>query len=133
MKINSCHIFSITRSFIVPLFIALATLNNTYAQGIGAGTFAYPSAGQSQEQTQKDTIECHNWSVAQTGFDPTRNYAPPPSYTTAPPPGSSGYFGSGETGQGGVVRDAAGKGKFIRVIQSDEGNKNVFEVEITVP
>ena len=108
MKIYSCHIFSITRSFIVTLFITLATLNNTHAQGMGAGIFAYPSAGQTQEQAQKDTIECHNWSVTQTGFDPTRNYAPPPSYATATPPGSSGYFGSGETGQGGVVKDAAG-------------------------
>ncbi|MGH8120677.1 MAG: YMGG-like glycine zipper-containing protein [Gammaproteobacteria bacterium] len=78
------------------------------AQGIGAGTFAYPSKGQSGEQIQKDTMYCHNWAVSQTGFDPTRNYAPPPTYTTAPPSSSGGYFGSGETGQGGVVRDAAG-------------------------
>ena len=78
------------------------------AGGIGAGTFAYPAAGQSQEQIQNDTFYCHNWSVSQTGFDPTRNYAPPPSYAYAPPPGSSGYFGSGETGQGGVMKDAAG-------------------------
>ena len=86
----------------------LAGSGSAYAGGIGGGTFAYPAAGQSQEQTQKDTFYCHNWSVSQTGFDPTRNYAPPPSYASAPPPGSSGYFGSGETGQGGVMKDAAG-------------------------
>jgi hypothetical protein len=78
------------------------------AGGMGAGVFAYPAAEQSQEQIQKDTFYCHNWAVSETGFDPTRSYAPPPSYTYGPPPGSSGYFGSGETGQGGVVKDAAG-------------------------
>ena len=36
-------------------------------------------------------------------------------------------------GGSGKWKGAAGKGKFVRVIQSDEGNKNVFEVEITVP
>jgi hypothetical protein len=88
------------------LFIGI---NNSVAQGrIGAGTYAYPAAGQSQEQKQKDTFYCHNWSVQQTGFDPTRSYAPPPSYASSSYPSSSGYFGSGETGEGGVVKDAAG-------------------------
>ena len=86
----------------------LAGSGSVYAGSIGGGMFAYPAAGQTQEQTQKDMFYCHNWSVSQTGFDPTRNYAPPPSYASAPPSGSSGYFGSGETGQGGVVKDAAG-------------------------
>ena len=36
-------------------------------------------------------------------------------------------------GGSGKWAGATGKGKFVRVIQSDEGNKNVFEVEITVP
>ncbi len=79
-----------------------------HAQGIGAGTYAYPTGGQSDEKIRKDNMFCHNWAVSQTGFDPTLNYAPPPSYSVAPPPSSSGYFGSGETGQGGVVKDAAG-------------------------
>ena len=36
-------------------------------------------------------------------------------------------------GGSGKWAGATGNGKFVRVIQSDEGNKNVFEVEITVP
>ena len=36
-------------------------------------------------------------------------------------------------GGSGKWAGATGKGKFTRVIQSEEGNKNVFEVEITVP
>ena len=90
------------------LFTFFSGMSESLAQGIGAGVYAYPNAGQSEEQVQKDTYYCHNWAVSQTGFDPTRNYAPPPSYSSSPPPGSSGYFGSGETGQGGVARDAAG-------------------------
>jgi hypothetical protein len=77
------------------------------AGGIGGGIYAYPSAGQSQEQVNKDKYYCHNWAVIETGYDPT--VAPPPqTYYSSPPPGSSGYFGSGETGEGGVVKDAAG-------------------------
>ena len=98
-----------SRTFVFCLLLTyLSGMGAVNAQGIGAGTFAYPSAGQSEDQIQKDTYYCHNWAVSQTGFDPTRNYAPPPGYSSGPPPGSSGYFGSGETGEGGVVRDAAG-------------------------
>jgi len=86
----------------------LVGISNVSAGGIGGGAYAYPAADQSQEQMQKDSFGCHNWAVQQTGFDPTRNYAPPPTYASSPPPGSSGYFGSGETGEGGVMKDAAG-------------------------
>ena len=88
--------------------ILLVGIGNVSAAGIGGGVYAYPSKGQSQEQLSKDSFECHNWSVQQTGFDPTRSYAPPPTYSSAPPPRSGSGFGSGETGEGGVMRDAAG-------------------------
>jgi Glycine zipper len=101
-----------TTSIVQIIGIAATTLfvgiSNVSAAGIGGGAYAYPAAGQSEEQTSKDTFECHNWSVQTTGFDPTKSYAPPPSYATSPPPSSGGGFGSGETGQGGVMRDAAG-------------------------
>ena len=87
------------------LFVGIC---NVSAAGIGGGAYAYPAAGQSEEQASKDTFECHNWSVQNTGFDPTKSYAPPQNYASSPPPSSGGGFGSGETGQGGVVRDAAG-------------------------
>ena len=106
LKADSFYKF---KTFIICFsFIYFAGIGPAQSQGIGAGVFAFPNAGQSPEQVQKDTFYCHNWAVSQTGFDPTRNYAPPPSYTTSPPPGSSGYFGSGQTGQGGVMKDAAG-------------------------
>ena len=37
------------------------------------------------------------------------------------------------TGGSGKWAGASGKGQFVRVLQSDAGNKNVFETEITVP
>ena len=86
----------------------LITMTNVSAAGIGGGAHAYPAAGQSQDQLKKDTFECHHWSVQNTGFDPTKTYRAPATYSSAPPPGSSGYFGSSETGEGGVVKDAAG-------------------------
>ncbi len=91
------------------MFTAVAGMNTASAGGIGAGTYAYPQKGQSEEQVSKDKMYCHNWAVTETGFDPMR---PPPApqsygYSSAPPP-SSGFFGSGETGEGGVVKDAAG-------------------------
>ena len=77
------------------------------AAGIGGGVYAYPSGGQSQEQVGKDKYYCHNWAVIETGYDPTVSTAPR-NYYSSPPPGSNGYFGSSEAGEGGVVKDAAG-------------------------
>jgi len=33
--------------------------------------FAYPNAGQSEEQQAKDRYECHQWAVSETNVDPT--------------------------------------------------------------
>ncbi len=38
-----------------------------------ADIYVYPRNGQSEQQTSNDRFECHKWSVAQTGFDPTRS------------------------------------------------------------
>jgi hypothetical protein len=86
-----------------------------------AQVFAYPNAGQSQEQQNRDRYECHQWSVAQTGFDPSTAAplpAPPPNpgygYADTPPPPppqkKGGFLGLGNGGLfqgGGMVGDAA--------------------------
>ena len=41
--------------------------------GGASNIFVYPRNGQSEQQTSNDRFECHKWSVAQTGFDPTRS------------------------------------------------------------
>ncbi|MFT4564711.1 MAG: hypothetical protein ACI9BW_004481 [Gammaproteobacteria bacterium] len=95
-----------------------------------AQIFAYPSAGQSEEQQSRDRFECHQWSVSQTGFNPTTAQPlPPRAAVQAPPPqqaynqgyeqrpygnsrrrSSGGFLGLGNGGffeGGGAIGDAA--------------------------
>jgi hypothetical protein len=58
--------------------------------------FVFPSRGQSNEQMQRDKVECQIWARQQTGFDPLQA-----SGFSAPPPAASGSVG------GGVVRGGA--------------------------
>ena len=87
------------------LVLLLFTAGPTAAQSV----LAYPLKGQSAEQIKKDDVECQMWAMERTGFNP-RQGPPQPGYA---PSSSSGYtdsgsgFGSGETGQGGVIRDGA--------------------------
>ena len=104
---NSFKLHSSLNFLISACLVLLIGIGPASAAGIGGGIYAYPSAGQSREQVGKDKYYCHNWAVIETGYDPTVS-TQPPSYYSSPPPGSSGYFGSGEAGEGGVVKDAAG-------------------------
>jgi hypothetical protein len=89
-----------------------------------AQVFAYPNLRQSEEQQSRDRFECHQWSVSQTGFDPTtapplqqrQAVAPPPppnrgySDYQRPQARSRGFLGIGDGGffeGGGLVGDAA--------------------------
>jgi hypothetical protein len=48
----------------------------SYAQyGTGRALLAYPMQGQPMEQENADRSACHDWAVAQTGYDPTLMYA----------------------------------------------------------
>ena len=48
----------------------------SYAQyGSGRALLAYPMNGQTLEQENSDRVACHDWAVAQTGYDPTLVYA----------------------------------------------------------
>ncbi|CAN0511749.1 unnamed protein product, partial [Phaeothamnion confervicola] len=69
--------------------LALGTATVPAQQG---GAYAYPNAGQSEQQLSKDRYECHQWSVSQTGFDPST--APPLASATPPPPPGGGYYGN---------------------------------------
>jgi hypothetical protein len=47
-----------------------------YAQyGSGRALLAYPMKGQTLDQENADRADCHDWAVAQTGYDPTFVYA----------------------------------------------------------
>jgi len=90
------------------LFILLASSPGLFAQGrVGAGVYAYPSAGQSIEQMSTDQLACHDWSVAQSGFDPTRDHSPEPIPYT-PPPTKSGGSADRSDGQNAARGGARG-------------------------
>ena len=102
---------------------AVFSLCTMGAAGVHAqqGAYAYPNAGQSEQQQAKDRFECHQWAVSQSGFDPSSappiagQGMPPPDpsrgYTDQQrPPGSGSLLGIGNGGVfqgGGMVGDAA--------------------------
>jgi len=57
--------------------------------------FVFPSQGQSEEQMQRDKVECQIWAQQQTGFNPLAT----PTATTPPP--------AREARQGGLLRGGA--------------------------
>ena len=58
----------------------------SYAQyGSGRALLAYPMNGQTLEQENADRVACHDWAVAQTGYDPTLVYAAQQYWITVRP------------------------------------------------
>jgi hypothetical protein len=64
--------------------------------------FVFPNRGQSNEQMQRDRMECHAWARQQTGFDPFQ------ASPGAPPPQASGGSALGAVAGGGAVGAAGG-------------------------
>lgn len=81
---------------------------------LGGELYIYPNKGQSPEQQSRDRYDCHTWAVQQTGVDPTRAQAGPP---TSPPP-KGGVFKGAARGAavgaiGGAIAGDAGEGAAI--------------------
>jgi hypothetical protein len=74
--------------------------------------YFYPLQGQSEVQQDRDRYECHNWSVRQTGFDPSRRIAPPELRATVVPARSPGE----------TVGAAAVAGAIIGAATADRGD-----------
>ncbi len=115
----------------------------TTAAAQNTGVYAYPSAGQPQDQQDRDRWECQQWATRETGFDPA-TAAPLPAAPYAPPPprqrqrqanssvlgiGNGGFFeGSGMLGDaatgaalgaaGGAIAGDAGQGAAIGAVAS---------------
>ena len=51
------------------LLLAVALLVS--GPSVAQQPFAYPNAGQTEGQQSQDRYECHQWSIAQSGFDPS--------------------------------------------------------------
>ncbi len=104
--------------------ISVAAAVMVTADGFAAQhVFAYPNAGQTEAQQSQDRFECHQWSVTQSGFDPS-SAAPLAPRSAAPPPpdprtgyseprrsrSNRGFLGIGDGGMfegGGMMGDAA--------------------------
>ena len=104
--------------------ISVAAAVMVTADGFAAQhVFAYPNAGQTEAQQSQDRFECHQWSVTQSGFDPS-SAAPLAPRPAAPPPpdprtgyseprrsrSNRGFLGIGDGGMfegGGMMGDAA--------------------------
>jgi hypothetical protein len=80
---------------VISIFVFLFVLSLGQAV-LAQDFFVFPSRGQSNEQMQRDKVECQIWARQQTGFDPLQ--AP---VASVPPPAASGSVG------GGVVRGGA--------------------------
>src|SRR6187399_624617 len=57
------------------VMLILGTAVSFAQYGTGRALFAYPMHGQTLEQENADRAACHDWAVAQTGYDPTPVYA----------------------------------------------------------
>jgi hypothetical protein len=59
--------------------------------------YAYPTQGQSPEQTDRDRYDCHEWAVKQSNFDPSAPGTPPHDrvvVASGPPPGANTAIGA---------------------------------------
>lgn len=100
-------------NFFIFLFFLLTATPVALAQDF----FIFPSQGQSQEQMERDKVECQIWARQQTGFDPLATptaTAPPPS-TEAPQGGllRGGVRGAAVGVVGGAIAGNAGRGAAI--------------------
>lgn len=65
--------------------------------------FIYPAKGQSQQQLDRDKVECRQFAVQSTGFDPAA-----PTQATRPPPAQSGGSVGGSAARGALGGAAVG-------------------------
>jgi hypothetical protein len=59
--------------------------------------YAYPTQGQTPEQTDRDRYDCHEWAVKQSNFDPSGPGVPPHDrvlVASGPPPGTNTAIGA---------------------------------------
>jgi hypothetical protein len=107
----------------------------THLAALAAASFAFgaiaqtvtPDKGQSKDQQAKDTAECKQIAMKQTGFDPS---APPPAVPQGAKPGSGmkgaaagaviGGATGGDAGQGAAVGAVVARGASRRQGRRDQ-------------
>jgi Glycine zipper len=88
-------------------------LSTAVANAQNSGLSVYPSRGQTQEQQAKDSYECGQWAVSQSGFNPSMP-ATTTSMTAPQQPGGQAVRGAARGAAlgavGGAITGDAGKG-----------------------
>lgn len=84
--------------FTVAVLLSILLFPLAPMDGWAQDLVVFPSRGQSNEQMERDKMECHAWARQQTGFDPLLSApgAPPQA-----PPGALGTAGGALLG--GIV------------------------------
>ena len=99
------------------LMMTMITLPAFFADfASGQDLIVFPAKGQTQEQMEKDKLDCYSWAKQQTGFDPMQSQPP----AQAPAAQSHGPTGGRIRGAargaavgavvGEIANDDAGKG-----------------------
>jgi hypothetical protein len=73
------------------LMTGIAVSSVCAQSGTGRALLAYPLKGQTIEQENADRAACHDWAVAQTGYDPTYVYAAQQYWIAVKPPTGASY------------------------------------------
>ncbi len=98
--------------------LLLALLAPPAAAPLAQDVYVYPSQGQSQEQQDKDSMECYRWAKDKSGFDPMQtpqtSSAPPREKSTGPGALGGAAIGAGAGALGGAALGGkAGTGALV--------------------
>lgn len=80
-----------------PLEPAAPSTEPSSALPADADIYVYPSKGQTEKQLDRDRYECHNWSVAQSHYNPSEPHLAPHQQIRVvemPPPGQQTIAGA---------------------------------------
>jgi hypothetical protein len=100
----------------IPIFLFILFFSFTQV-ALAQDFFVFPRQGQSNEQLQRDKVECQIWARQQTGFDPlqTPTASAPPAATGSPVGGliRGGAAGAAAGVVGGAIGGNVGRGAAI--------------------
>ena len=102
--------------YAVRALLPVALVGLALAPAAAQQMYVYPAQNQSPDQQNRDQYECHQWSVQQTGVDPTTQSvagAPPPQGGTQASPLRGAAGGAAVGAVGGAIAGDAGKGAAI--------------------
>jgi hypothetical protein len=100
------------RALVLSVLALTAGMPHAQSNGRGpTGQMLYPANGQSSEQAERDTFECHQWAKQQSGFDPTQ----------AAPAGAPQQPAANRSSTNGMVAGAAGGAAIAELADKDTG------------